>query len=99
MGVPVLKNQLGAFLQVPGGRAYLVQVPGAATSALDDARLADVLNWMLLRFAGISLPVPFNPYKAEEVARLRREPLNEVAPVREQLLARLNSFRPRAEAR
>lgn len=93
MGVPALQDQVGTFLRVPGGRAYLVQVPGAATSALDDARLAAVLNWMLLRFDRKNLPESFIAYTAGEVASLRRDPLNEVTPVRQQLLARLPSAR------
>ena len=89
MGVPALWNQVGKFLQVPGGRDYLVRVPGAATSTLDDARLAAVLNWIVLRFAQDSLPPSFNPYTAAEVARFRRVPLNQVAPVRQRLLGLL----------
>ncbi|MGQ0698248.1 MAG: c-type cytochrome [Panacagrimonas sp.] len=89
MGVPALENHVGTFLSIPGGRDYLVQVPGSATSALDDARLAAVLNWIVLRFARTSLPDSFRPYAAEEVARLRREPLNEVASIRQRLLARV----------
>jgi len=88
MGVPALKNQLGVFLQVPGGRNYLVQVPGSANSALDDSRLAAVLNYILLRFGQDTLPQTFTPYSAEEVAVLRRQPLNQIARVRRQLLAR-----------
>lgn len=91
MGVPALKAQAGEFLRVPGGREYLVQVPGAALSALNDARLAAVLNWLLLRFSAASLAASFQPYEAAEVGRLRREPLAQVAPARQRLLATLTA--------
>ena len=45
--VPRLDGFVGLFTQVPGGRDYLMRVPGVASSVLDDARLAAVLNWML----------------------------------------------------
>ena len=48
--VPKMQGEIGAFLASAAGRAYLVQVPGAAQSSLDDAELAAVLNWMLPAF-------------------------------------------------
>ena len=38
--VPEMKNFVGNFLKVAGGRAFLVQVPGSANAALDDTQLA-----------------------------------------------------------
>ena len=35
------------FWAVPGGREFLVQVPGSANAPLNDAELAELLNWML----------------------------------------------------
>jgi hypothetical protein len=90
-GVPALNGFVGNFLKVPGGREYLVQVPGAAQSELSNERLADVLNWMLRTFSPAQLPADFTPYTAPEVGRLRRSPLVEVAPVRGELLRRLET--------
>jgi hypothetical protein len=87
--VPDLRRQVGRFLQVPGGREYLVRVPGSARSPLGDAPLAEVLNWMLRRFGPADVLAGFVPYSAEEVARLRRTPLLEVQSVRRELLRRL----------
>lgn len=89
MAVPRLQGHIGNFLASETGREYLVRVPGAATSALDDARLAAVLNWMLLEFGGDSLPENYDRYSAGEVARLRQHPLNEVDAYRVALLAEL----------
>ena len=35
---PYFRGQLARFLSVPGGREYLVRVPGTAQSELSDAR-------------------------------------------------------------
>jgi mono/diheme cytochrome c family protein len=87
--VPDLRNQMGRFLNVPGGRAFLVQVPGSAQSGLNDADLARVLNWMLLRFSAAQLPADFQPFSAAEVGPLRTQPLVRVSEVRSELLERI----------
>lgn len=87
--VPDLRNQMGRFLSVPGGREFLVQVPGSAQTALNDADLARLLNWMLLRFSAAQLPADFQPYTAAEIGALRRQPLAQVSEVRSELLERI----------
>lgn len=87
--VPALAGSIGDFLRVPGGRAFLVRVPGVAHSPLEDAALAELLNWVLMRFGAKTLPADFAPYTAEEVAGLRRRPLANVAPLRARLLEAL----------
>jgi hypothetical protein len=66
---------VGTFLTTPGGREYLVRVPGVSGAPLNDADLAAVLNWMLNQYDEANLPPDFQPYAAEEVARLREAPL------------------------
>src|SRR5207249_12002330 len=72
--VPALAGSVGRFPRVPGGREYLVRVPGVAQTPLDDARTAAVLNWLLERFDHDELPADFAPYTAAEVGRPRRSP-------------------------
>ena len=84
--VPGLAGSVGKFLRVPGGREFLVRVPGVAQAPLDDAALAAVINWMLARFDGADLPESFAPYGADEVGRLRRRPLTDVEHARSELL-------------
>lgn len=84
--VPALTG-VARLLAAPGGRAYLVRVPGAAQSPLDDARLARLLTWLLHRFDAEDLPADFTPYTEEEVASVRRPPLTDVADERARLLA------------
>jgi hypothetical protein len=84
--VPELKGFVGHFLQVPGGREFLVQVPGVAQSSLSDGEIAAVLNWMLLEFSPAELPDDFRPYDSGEVARHRPGRLIDVNPVRARLI-------------
>jgi hypothetical protein len=84
--VPSLVGRPGLLLRAPGGRAFLARVPGVAQSTLDDARLAAVLNWVLVRFSSGTLPEGFVPYRADEVGRLRAAPLVDVEAERRRLL-------------
>jgi mono/diheme cytochrome c family protein len=86
--VPALAGSLARFLRHPRGRAYLVRVPGVANAPLSDAELAALLDWTLRRFDGASLPPDFAPYTAEEVGRLRRDPLLDVNAERAEILRR-----------
>jgi hypothetical protein len=88
--VPPLKDTVARFLGVPGGREYLGRVPGVAQAPLDDAALAAVLNWMLDHFDHAHVPPGFTPYAADEVGRLRRDPLVDVEGTRRKLLAAMD---------
>ena len=70
--VPQMKDYVSNFLRVPGGRAFLVQVPGSANAAIGDAELAELLNWMLPTISPAEMPADFAPYSANEVTRLRQ---------------------------
>jgi hypothetical protein len=74
--VPALAD-VGRLLERPGGRAYLLSVPGVAQAPLDDARLAALMNWVVGRF-GDQPPTP--PFTAAEAGRRRESPL--LDPVR-----------------
>ena len=88
--VPSLRNCVGRYLTVPGGRDYLVRVPGSSQSPLTDAELAGVLNWMIERFGPDEVAQSFVPYSAKEIERVRRPPLTDVDGLRRELLARLS---------
>jgi hypothetical protein len=87
--IPKVKDFIGYFLQTEMSRDYLVRVPGSANSALNDKQLAEVLNWMILEFGGESVPENMQYYTADEVAKLRQEPLFEVVEYRNMLLKEL----------
>jgi mono/diheme cytochrome c family protein len=84
--VPRMKNFIGRFLEVEGGREYLVQVPGSALSTLNNEKLALVLNWILKEFSSDQIPNDFLKYTAEEVSALRKTPLTEVVSKRQELI-------------
>jgi cytochrome c553 len=84
---PSLAGTVAKFLHAPGGREYLGMVPGVAGSPLDNADLAEVMNWMLYRFDRTHVPANFQPYGADEVAKLRLTPLHiEASKLRSKLL-------------
>jgi hypothetical protein len=89
--VPDLRGSLGRLVSVPGGREYLVRVPGAAQSPLSDQRLAALLDWMLREFGGAGAAVDFEPYRPEQVARWRAEPYLDVQAVRRELINRIDA--------
>ncbi len=94
--IPRLENRVGYYLTVPQGRAYLVQVPGAANSLLDDRRLAEVLNWIVGEFAGVSRPRSFEPFNVREVARYRRTRPDDIDALRQALHAEIAGAYPAA---
>lgn len=88
--VPPLKGMMGVFLRSQRGREFMVQVPGSATSKLDDAQLAEVLNWCIENFSASSLiNGDYLPYTADEVGRLRQSPLQEIDNTRAEVLAEI----------
>ncbi len=85
-GAPSFRGEVGKFLRVPGGREYLVRVPGTAQSELDDARTAALLNWLVRAFSPAEVPADFVPFTGAEVARYRHAPLTDVDAVRRELV-------------
>ena len=84
--VPALKGHVARFLSVPGGRDFLVQVPGTRQSPLDDASVAALLNWLVKHFDAEHMPENFTPYTTEEVTELRRHKPAHVNEEREKLV-------------
>jgi mono/diheme cytochrome c family protein len=80
--VPPLAGALARFMQSAAGRNYVLRVPGAANSMLDDAQLADVLNWITIKFPGAARDASVAPFDALEVAASRHTPLASVQAAR-----------------
>ena len=72
--VPPIKDFAGFFLHSAEGRDFLIRVPGVAGSALSDVDIAELMNWMLMRYSKDQLPRDFREFTPGEVARLRQEP-------------------------
>lgn len=79
-------RQLGQFLRIPGGREFIIQVPGVMGSGLNDEQVAQVTNWVLMNLASGTAPEGHAPYTAAEVQRARQNPLLDVAATRAQLV-------------
>ena len=88
-GIPSMRGVLGQFLKVPGGREFIVQVPGVMNSPLSDHDIANLMNWLLPALADDTLAASPSPYTADEVARLRQSRPADVMEVRALLLNRM----------
>jgi hypothetical protein len=90
---PRMAGFVGNFLKVPGGREFLVRVPGMSQSALDNAQLADLLNWLIRAdgMAGKSTPADYQPYSADEVAALRAETMLNLPGTRAGLIQQMRA--------
>ncbi len=91
--VPAFDKTLGDIVSLPAGRAYLIQVPGASQSPLNDEQLAAVLSWLLRRYVGDNLPADFRDMSTEEVTRFRSITLANPKIVRDQLLRQIHRSR------
>jgi mono/diheme cytochrome c family protein len=89
--VPRLQQFVGYFTRLPGGRDYLMRVPGVTNAHLDDARLAGVLNWMLETFSRDQVAPGFAPFTAAEVGRNREHPIIHVEETRRGLIAQMQA--------
>ncbi len=90
-GIPSMRGQLGLFLTVPGGREFIVQVPGVMNSPLSDRDTANLMNWLLPTITADTLPANTAPYTAEEIARLRATRPLDVMAVRATLVNQLEA--------
>jgi cytochrome c553 len=84
--VPPLAHSLGLFMRTAAGRNYLLRVPGAANSALSDAQLAAVLNWLAQQYNSEELGADAPMFTAAEVTAVRRAPLVSVLATRREVV-------------
>jgi hypothetical protein len=82
---PPLKGAVD-FLRVPGGREYLISVPGVALSPLSNQQAAEVMNWILKSFSKDRIPADFKPYTADEIGRARTTHLLDIKKARAELV-------------
>ncbi len=85
--VPTLIREPGRIEALPGGREYLIRIPGVSQAGVDDARLAEILNYMLETFSAETLAKDFQPFSAEEVSRHRHRVLKNPLKRRDEILA------------
>lgn len=80
--VPDLRKDLARLAALPGGRAYILRVPGVTQTSLEPDRTAEVLNYTLRRFGGAAVARQIAPFTAAEVAEARTVPLLEISATR-----------------
>src|SRR6202521_6096101 len=88
--IPPLAGALARFMRTSAGRNDVLRVPGAGHSALSDARLAAVLNWLAERYGAPDEPRPA-PFTEEELALARRGPLADVRAARREVVRNLTA--------
>jgi len=88
--IPALAANLARFMRTPEGRNYVLRVPGAANSALPDARLAAVLNWLSEQYPAPHEAAPA-AFTVAEVAAVRRAPLANVQQARRAVVGALEA--------
>jgi hypothetical protein len=90
--IPELRGAVGWFMCTPEGREYIVRLPNVAFAAVDDAGLADLMNFVVFSFGGDSVPAGVVPYTANEVGALRRRPLKNQPLAQMRLAILKNAF-------
>ncbi|KAB2928034.1 MAG: cytochrome c [Dechloromonas sp.] len=88
-GIPSMRDEVGHFLRVPGGRAYLSQVPGTLHTPLSDGETAALLSWVMVNIGRGSVPADFQPYTAAEVKSYRASVPDDIPGLRVKLLQEL----------
>ena len=86
--IPPLAGSVSLYMRSAEGRDYVLRVPGAANSALPDAQLAAVLNWLAESYGAPGPPRPA-PFTVDEVARVRHTPLVDVQARRREVIRAL----------
>ncbi|MDR3381526.1 cytochrome C [Cupriavidus basilensis] len=84
-GIPDMRETMPLLLATPAGRAFLIQVPGTSASALSDAEIAGLMNWLMPALTGHN---DVEAFSTEEVGRYRRQPLDDVSAHRAAILGR-----------
>lgn len=84
-GIPSFQDSIGLFTYLPAGRDYMIRVPGSSQSQLNNADLAQVLNWIVATFSPDQITSTYKPFTASEVGASRPYRFDDVVPVRKVL--------------
>lgn len=90
-GIPSMRDEVGHFLRVPDGRAYLSQVPGTLNTPLNDGETAELLNWVMANIGRASIPPDFRQYTAADVKTYRASVPEDIPGMRVKLLQQLEA--------
>lgn len=90
-GIPDFRNLVGAFAADEDGRTYIFHVPGVVGSSLSDAEKAAVINLIMKRWAGTSLPADYVAFTEAEVTARRAIPVESIVDFRRAIVDRLTA--------
>jgi hypothetical protein len=76
LSVPQLRGVAGWFLCTPQAREYVIRLPNVSRAQLNDADLAEVMNFVTFGLGEHSAPPTAVRFTAAEVAAIRTRPLN-----------------------
>lgn len=88
-GIPDFRGYVGAFAHSEDGRRYVMHVPGVVGASLSDRQIAEVMNYVMTTWGGVSLPAEYLPFTEAEVAALRGEPVGDVVAYRRKVAEEL----------
>lgn len=80
-GIPTFPGSVGHIARSEVGRTYITHVPGVIGTDMDDAQIAEVLNYILEKWGEGALP-----YSADEVTRRRAIPVGDVVILRREVV-------------
>jgi len=92
--VPPLAHALGQYMRSADGRTYVLRVPGSANSALSDAQLAAVLNWLAQQYSADELTANVPLFTVAEVTAHRHSALAAVPEARREVVRGLAATGP-----
>lgn len=85
--IPSLIDEPGRIESLPGGRDYLMRIPGVSQAGLDDGELAAVMNYVMAEFNSATTAPGFRSFSAQEMARHRQQTLLDPLRRRSEILA------------
>ncbi|MEE4283880.1 MAG: hypothetical protein V2I41_18220 [Pseudomonadales bacterium] len=84
--VPALKDNLVPFLHTSLGREYLIRVPGVRQVSISDARIANLLNYVVFTLSDIEEVHRVQPFSEAEVAAHRKHAYLDVPAARQRAI-------------
>jgi mono/diheme cytochrome c family protein len=85
--VPPLAGVIGDLARVPEGRMYLVRLPNVASTPLSEQEAAELMTWVVRRFAAAGSGAEIPAFTPEEIERGRRALLIDIEAARRAVIA------------
>lgn len=80
--IPPLQDVVGHFTQADAARRYIANVPGIKNTGLSPDDTAALINWLVEKYAGASMPNNWQRFSGSEIVALRKDPPGDVIRLR-----------------